>query len=305
MAKEGTRGTMLCILWGHPSHCGVVVPFFAGLQCMYPVCLVTEKSPAATDHSFSGKDHEATMSNDSTPPPLSSPPPPPPSPCSLDPPEWLSLPQGAAPASSSLEVEGASTSHTSYASQSQQQQQQQPHNSSLPRWMLREINEKSDSAIIYRLSNEDGNSSIGDFDSSEWTPPDSSYGAAIPIAGWIPKRIRRDIEWTVSVILITLCAALIITTSMRSERNKHNDAVYDTTSANNGGLDLDDDRYMYYDDAFYEQQQDDDAYRDEGEEFEQEDDDNDDNMDQEDNHHDEDEDEENGGQRMLRFDFFG
>lgn len=169
--------------------------------------------------------------------------------------------------------------------------------------MVREVNDNSDS--LYRLS-KDSSTSIGDFDTSEWTPQDSSYGAAIPIAGWIPKRIRRDIEWTVSVMLISLCAFLIITTSMRAERHKHND---DVTTYDTNGLDLDDDRYMYYDDAFYKQQ--DDVYNDEEEEFEQDEDDMDDYMDdgEENDHEDEQDDEDDegddqDGQRMLFFDFF-
>ena len=34
--------------------------------------------------------------------------------------------------------------------------------------------------------------SVQDFEESEWTPPDSSYGAAIPLFGWIPKKTRQN-----------------------------------------------------------------------------------------------------------------
>lgn len=42
--------------------------------------------------------------------------------------------------------------------------------------------------------------------SIEWTPPDSSYGAAIPACGWIPKRIRKSLE----VVFFVLSVALLI-----------------------------------------------------------------------------------------------
>ena len=40
----------------------------------------------------------------------------------------------------------------------------------------------------------------------DWTPQDSSYGAAVPVCGWIPKRIRKLIE----IIFFLLLTALII-----------------------------------------------------------------------------------------------
>jgi len=43
-------------------------------------------------------------------------------------------------------------------------------------------------------------------DSIEWTPPDSSYGAAIPACGWIPKRVRKSLE----VVFFALSVALLI-----------------------------------------------------------------------------------------------
>lgn len=36
----------------------------------------------------------------------------------------------------------------------------------------------------------------------EWTPEDSSYGAAIPVCGWIPKNIRRMIEYCLCIIIL-------------------------------------------------------------------------------------------------------
>lgn len=47
-----------------------------------------------------------------------------------------------------------------------------------------------------------------EFREDEWTPQDSSYGAAFPCCGWIPKRIRQAIER----VLIALVGLLIIYT---------------------------------------------------------------------------------------------
>jgi hypothetical protein len=94
-----------------------------------------------------------------------------------------------------------------------------------------------------------GAESIGDFDSSEWTAPDSAYGAACPVCGWVPKRVRRMIE--VSLIAATLFGFvyLVVTTSMHinNERNAQN-ATKNTTSIsdsyNGGQIALDDDLYV-------------------------------------------------------------
>jgi hypothetical protein len=214
--------------------------------------------------------------------------------------EWRSASLSTSPqqqqtliTSSSLEVEGASstqegidawrrrlrigrTNHTAGAA-----------SSSLPRWMLRHASDKSDPTLVYQLSMDDhpdrhdadDSPNVDDFQPSEWTPPDSSYGAAIPIAGWIPKRIRRIIELSVSVILLALIGYLIITTSIWAERNRRDDTSGTASASssssvsggksNNGQLDLDDDRYMYYNNN----KKDDEA---EEEEFEQDVDDTDD-----------------------------
>jgi hypothetical protein len=159
-------------------------------------------------------------------------------------------------ATSSLEVEVASTKEGKSWTNIQNKINNSSGSSSLPRWMGR-TNVKSDpssaTTLDYRLSNfeeDDSDIPIDDFDPSEWTPPDSSYGAAIPVAGWIPKGIRRNIELCVSVILLALIGYLIITTSMRVERSKHDDdaaTVYKNDGTNSKGLDLDDDRYIHYD----------------------------------------------------------
>lgn len=102
---------------------------------------------------------------------------------------------------------------------------------------------------ITRSSHND-ESDLADFTDAEWTPPDSSYGAAFPVGGWIPKNIRRLIEWTVIGMVVVGIVLFVITTSIRI--------------ATSGGysLDLDDDRYIpeypqndvyrsYYDDKVY------------------------------------------------------
>ena len=44
----------------------------------------------------------------------------------------------------------------------------------------------------------------------EWTPADSSYGAAIPVCGWIPKNIRRIIELCLLTVLVASFVAGIV-----------------------------------------------------------------------------------------------
>jgi hypothetical protein len=85
-----------------------------------------------------------------------------------------------------------------------------------------------------------------DFDASEWTPPDSSYGAAIPVAGWIPKSIRRSIEWTLLAGITALIVFFIVQTSLRSDtktknhKSSNNDVVY---NGDNTWIYMTDDQY--------------------------------------------------------------
>jgi len=57
--------------------------------------------------------------------------------------------------------------------------------------------------------------SIADFDDSEWTPPDSSYGAACPVCGFIPKHVRQMIEMSLIAAMVFLLIYLLVTTSMK------------------------------------------------------------------------------------------
>jgi hypothetical protein len=89
--------------------------------------------------------------------------------------------------------------------------------------------------------------SLGDFEDSEWTQPDSSYGAAIPFGGWIPKNIRRTIESTLIAILFIGLVYLVVATSIRvteGTSSSHSNSTGNGTDY--GGLYLDDDRYIAY-----------------------------------------------------------
>jgi len=70
------------------------------------------------------------------------------------------------------------------------------------------------SVPIIRTKSSTGDS-IADFDDSEWTPPDSSYGAACPVCGFIPKRVRQMIEMTLIAAMIFFLIYLLVTTSMK------------------------------------------------------------------------------------------
>ena len=77
---------------------------------------------------------------------------------------------------------------------------------------------------------------VSDFDDTEWTPMDSSYGAAIPLAGWIPKGIRRTIEFTVLVGLALIIVVLVVETSLRSSNHKNNTSSNNNNNNNNAAV---------------------------------------------------------------------
>ena len=99
-----------------------------------------------------------------------------------------------------------------------------------------------------------------DFDESEWTPADSSYGAAIPIMGWIPKNIRRMIEYTLIGVLVVIFVYFVVFTSLQITESQHNGENNQNTD---GGLNLDDDRYIPVtnDDQYQSYNMTDDTYR--------------------------------------------
>ena len=87
----------------------------------------------------------------------------------------------------------------------------------------------------------DDEESICDFQESEWTPQDTSYGAAIPVGGWIPKTIRRLIEWTLIGTVICCVAFLVITTSIKISGS---DSRSNSTTVS--GMHFNDDAYTPY-----------------------------------------------------------
>ena len=74
--------------------------------------------------------------------------------------------------------------------------------------------------------------SIADFDDSEWTPPDSSYGAACPVCGCIPKRVRQMIEMTLITAFVFGLIYLVVNTSMKIAEAHRQDNRVDTSNSN-------------------------------------------------------------------------
>ena len=95
-----------------------------------------------------------------------------------------------------------------------------------------------------------GRDSLADFEDSEWTPPDSSYGAAIPVFRCIPKTVRRAIEFTMIALMIIGFVYLVVATSIHitNERNKsintNSTSTSSHSSSNGGRIALDDDLYV-------------------------------------------------------------
>ena len=85
--------------------------------------------------------------------------------------------------------------------------------------------------------------SVIDFKESEWTPEDSSYGAACPLFGWIPKNRRRSIEYAIIFILVIALVYLMVMLSIVITKSHRDESMEE-----NSGLNLDDDRYIGYDD---------------------------------------------------------
>ncbi|KAG7346048.1 hypothetical protein IV203_005116 [Nitzschia inconspicua] len=90
----------------------------------------------------------------------------------------------------------------------------------------------------YPVSRTRSQDSIADFNDSEWTPQDSSYGAACPVCGCVPKNVRRGIEFTMISTLVLAFVYLLVMTSInvsdiRSARNDPaDDDVYFSSRAN-------------------------------------------------------------------------
>jgi hypothetical protein len=77
------------------------------------------------------------------------------------------------------------------------------------------INSKDNPSVPIARTKSNTADSIADFDESEWTPPDSSYGAACPVCGFIPKRVRQMVEMTLIAAMVFFLIYLVVTTSMK------------------------------------------------------------------------------------------
>lgn len=76
-------------------------------------------------------------------------------------------------------------------------------------------NDKDSLTVPIARSKSSTGDSIADFDDSEWTPADSSYGAACPVCGCIPKRVRQMIEMTLITAFLFFLIYLVVNTSMK------------------------------------------------------------------------------------------
>jgi hypothetical protein len=66
-------------------------------------------------------------------------------------------------------------------------------------------------AVAHRTRSQD---SLADFDESEWTPQDSSYGAACPVCGSVPKHVRRAVEFSMISLLVLAFIYFLVMTSI-------------------------------------------------------------------------------------------
>jgi len=81
---------------------------------------------------------------------------------------------------------------------------------------------------------------ISDWD-PEWTEQDSSYGAAFPICGWLPKSVRRAIEFTFFGTFILVAVGFVVSTSVRVGNNSNEEYQSSSSSSLYG-----------FDDAYYD-----------------------------------------------------
>lgn len=72
----------------------------------------------------------------------------------------------------------------------------------------------------------------------DWTPQDSSYGAAVQAFGWVPKRIRKLLEGVFVVLIITFLIFIVVKAGIK---------LKSSGSSSSGGEDIyfeDDDHYL-------------------------------------------------------------
>jgi hypothetical protein len=73
----------------------------------------------------------------------------------------------------------------------------------------------------------------------DWTPQDSSYGAAVPVCGCIPKRIRKLIEIVFVLFVTALIIFLVVKLGIKLTANEHK-----SSSGTDLSLWSDDDHYI-------------------------------------------------------------
>lgn len=93
-------------------------------------------------------------------------------------------------------------------------------------------------------SSDDG--SLSDF--KDWTPPDSAYGAAFPVCGWVPKHTRRAIEITIIGLFVFALVYFVVTTSIRISNDQSSSTASNNESSSNKLSD--DDHYIDYDNDY-------------------------------------------------------
>lgn len=72
---------------------------------------------------------------------------------------------------------------------------------------------------------------LADFDDSEWTPQDSSYGAACPVCGCIPKNVRRLIESSLIAGMVVAFVWMLVATSIHVT-NVHKNSIQANSTEN-------------------------------------------------------------------------
>jgi hypothetical protein len=101
--------------------------------------------------------------------------------------------------------------------------------------------------VSHKAAHEDD--SLADFNESEWTQQDSAYGAACPVCGFIPKHVRRMIEFSMIAGMLLGFVYLLVTTSIHITNDRNGSLNNNSTSQSDyqgGQIALDDDLYVEY-----------------------------------------------------------
>jgi hypothetical protein len=118
----------------------------------------------------------------------------------------------------------------------------------------------AEAAVAHHVNSIPSKDSINDFDDSEWTPQDSSYGAACPVCGCVPKHVRRAIEFSMISTLVLAFVYLLVMTSInvsdaRAASHRSNSTSLEDSFntghnyTNNNAAETDDDMYVKNDAA--------------------------------------------------------